>query len=98
MTEAVPDAILAPILADAARRAGVSEDDIDLIVGEPVTWTDGSLGCPEPGMMYTQALVDGFHVVVEAGGEELDYRVDRTGGFRLCENPSLEGGGQLPSE
>ena len=24
-----------------------------------MTWTDGSLGCPQKGMSYTQALVEG---------------------------------------
>ncbi len=97
MTGSVPNAILEPILADASERAGVDEDEIELMRGEAVTWTDGSLGCPEPGMMYTQALVDGYHVVLDAGGQELDYRVDRSGGFRLCENPTLDGG-RLPSQ
>ncbi len=36
-------------------------------------------------MAYTQALVDGYHVVIVAGGEELDYRVGSGGSFRLCE-------------
>jgi hypothetical protein len=30
-------------------------------------WNDGSLGCPEPGMMYTQALVNGYWLIIEAG-------------------------------
>ena len=51
------------------------------------TFSDGSLGCPEPGMMYTQALVDGYQVVVEANGTQLDYRGSGPGQFRVCENP-----------
>jgi hypothetical protein len=47
-------------------------------------WPDGSLGCPQPGMLYTQVLTPGYQVVVEAGGEEYDYRMGRTGTFRLC--------------
>ena len=37
-------------------------------------------------MSYTMALVDGYHVILVAAGEELDYRVGAQGGFRLCEN------------
>lgn len=79
----VPDAILEPILVDARDR--LNTDDVTVLVGEAVTWPDGSLGCPEPGMMYTQALVDGFKVVVTDGTTQLDYRVGNAGTFLLCE-------------
>ncbi len=49
------------------------------------TWNDGSLGCPEPGELYTQALVDGFQVVLEIDGERFDYRVGSGTDVRLCE-------------
>ena len=81
----VPEDLLTAILADAAQRAGVSADDIEVTSADAVTFTDGSLDCPEPGMMYTQALVDGYRVVVDVSGEELDYRVGSGGSFRLCE-------------
>ena len=88
----VPEAVLNPILADAAERSGASLDAIEVVTAEQVTWPDGSLGCPEPGQMYTQALVDGYQVVVDAAGEELDYRVGSGGSFHLCENGLPRGG------
>ncbi|HSM17345.1 MAG TPA: hypothetical protein VK845_10190 [Gemmatimonadales bacterium] len=51
---------------------------------EAVTWQDGSLGCPEPGMAYTQALVDGYWVELMAGEETLDYRLSSEGGIKFC--------------
>ena len=86
MAGELPNAILAGILSDAAQRSGVAEDAIEIVRAEATTWSDGSLGCPEPGMFYTQALVDGFHVIVDADGEELDYRVGQGVSFRLCED------------
>lgn len=85
----VPDDILDRVLADARTQLGT--DDLDVLVGETVTWPDGSLGCPEPGMMYTQALVDGYQIVVSDGTTELDYRVGAGGGFRLCTAPRPRG-------
>jgi hypothetical protein len=82
----VPAAILAELVADAAERAGIDPGAIDVVQAVAVTWNDGSLGCPEPGMSYTMALVDGYHVILAAEGEEFDYRVTAQGGFRLCEN------------
>jgi hypothetical protein len=89
----VPDALLAQILADAADGAGIDIDDVEVVRAEAVTWNDGSLGCPEPDVMYTQALVDGYHVVLEADGTELDYRATANGDFRRCENPGRPSGG-----
>jgi hypothetical protein len=87
----VPADVLADLVADAAERTATEPEAVEVIQAEAVTWNDGSLGCPEPGMFYTQALVDGYHVILRAGTEELDYRVGAAGGFRLCE------GGRRPS-
>ena len=81
----VPEAILADLVADAAERGGVDPAAVEVVQAEFVTWSDGSLGCPEPGMLYTQALVDGYHVILRAGDDELDYRLSTAGDFRLCE-------------
>jgi len=54
---------------------------------------DGSLGCPEAGQAYTQALIDGYQVILEVDGERYDYRVGSGASVRLCEGGPLEGGG-----
>lgn len=92
MPGAVPADVLDDVVTAAAAEAGVDPADVTLVSAEPVTWGDGSLGCPQPGMMYTQALVDGYQVVVKAGGEELDYRVGN-GQVRLCEGFQPGGSG-----
>jgi len=89
MTGEVPAVILAELVADAAQRTATEAGAVEVLQAEAVTWNDGSLGCPEPGMFYTQALVDGYQVILKAGDEELDYRVGAGGGFRIC-----EGGGR----
>jgi hypothetical protein len=76
--------ILNEIFADAAKRAGVDPASVAVVSAESRTWGDASLGCPQPGMYYTQALVDGYRVVVSAGGTEYDYRTG-AGRVRLCE-------------
>lgn len=87
----IPAEILDRILADAVVRTSTDLADIEVIRGEAITWPDGSLGCPEPGMMYTQALVDGYQIVVSDGTTELDYRVGNGGGFRICTAPRPRG-------
>ncbi len=70
-----PDVDLAakPAVSDLADRLGVDESEITVVSVEEVTWSDGSLGCPEPGMMYTQALENGSLIVLEADGIEYEY-------------------------
>ena len=80
----VPQGILTPILNEAALLAKVPREQLAIVRAEAVVWNDGSLGCPEPGMQDTQALVNGYWVVVNAAGETYDFRVGRDGSFRLC--------------
>ena len=93
VTGEVPAEIMADILADAAARSGQEPEEIAVTQAAFVVWNDGSLGCPEPGMSYTMALVDGYHVILDAAGEELDYRVTAQGTFMLCENGGRPSGG-----
>ena len=81
------DPIVRPLIADAAERLSVEPTQVTIVSVEAVTWSDGSLGCPRPGELYTQALVDGHRVVITAAGSTLDYRVTGPGSFRVCENP-----------
>jgi len=71
-------------LTDAARRTGLKPTELEVLSAEAVTWSDGSLGCPQPGMMYTQALVPGFRIRVRAGAETLHYHAGRSGQPTLC--------------
>jgi PBP1b-binding outer membrane lipoprotein LpoB len=60
-------------IADAAERAGVDPATVAVARSLRVTWSDGSLGCPEEDMMYTQALVDGYLITLEVDGSRIDY-------------------------
>ncbi len=84
---AVPLGIMEAILEEAASLASVDPDQVLVVRAEPAVWRDGSLGCPRPDEMYTQALVNGYWVVVEAGGRQYDFRVGNNAEFRLCEQP-----------
>jgi hypothetical protein len=73
---AVPREVRRAVVADAAKRFGVAESAIVLTRAEQVTWNDGSLGCPEPGRMYTQSLVPGYLVIAKTTEGELPYHTD----------------------
>ncbi|MBT8135442.1 MAG: hypothetical protein KJO54_00380 [Gammaproteobacteria bacterium] len=84
-TTVVPAELLQKIRADLAERSG-TDRGISVQLAEAVVYNDGSLGCPEPGMMYTQALVNGYRVVLQQDGQQFDYRASERGYFRLCQN------------
>jgi hypothetical protein len=80
----VPEQILLEIMQQVAASTGAPLADLELVEARAVTWNDGSLGCPEPGQFYTQALVDGYWVVIEVAGETFDFRVGSNGEFKFC--------------
>jgi hypothetical protein len=84
MTGPLGDRILQAARADAAQRSGLPQAQLQLVSMESVTWADGSLGCPRPGMLYTQALVPGYRVKLQVGREVWDYHASERGGVVLC--------------
>ena len=70
--------------ADAAHRTGVAAEALALLGAESVTWSDGSLGCPQPGRAYTQALVPGYRVRLRGPAGEMDYHASARGALLLC--------------
>ena len=95
-TSTIPAGLMVNILADAANRTGMSVSDIFAVRAEQALWNDGSLGCPQPGMSYTQAQVNGYWVVLKAGDRLLDYRASETGFFTFCDT-AFPGAGGAPT-
>jgi hypothetical protein len=54
--------VAAQIRPQLAARLGVPPDALRLVVEEAVRWSDSSLGCPKPGMMYTQVITPGWRL------------------------------------
>lgn len=90
------DSEFAPVVeasrTDLATLLGVEESSIEVAEAKRVTWRDGSLGCPQPGMMYTQALVEGSRVVLEHDARFYDYHAGADDDPFLCESDAEDGG------
>lgn len=69
---------------DAARRMGMAAELMVLVSAESVTWSDGSLGCPQPDVLYTQALVPGYRIRLRGPDGEMDYHASARGALVLC--------------
>jgi hypothetical protein len=88
-----PRGAAAVAVRDLARRLEIEPSQIRVVTQEEVTWRDGSMGCPKPGMLYPQVLTDGTRVVLEADGKEYEYHAGGRRSAFLCENPESPAGG-----
>jgi hypothetical protein len=79
-------------VVDLSTRLKVAPDSVEVIRAEQVTWPDGSLGCPRPGMSYSQALVDGYRVILEHAGRIYLYHAGTDGPIFLCPSDAKDGG------
>lgn len=74
-------------VADLAQQLDVDPATITPGELEEVTWSDGSIGCPEPDQMYTQALVPGTRLILTVDGTEHAYHGEGDGPLFYCQNP-----------
>ncbi|HMM96609.1 hypothetical protein [Phycicoccus sp.] len=75
-------------MADAAGRAGIVPGQVVLAGYLPVTWADGSLGCPQKGMAYPQMTVEGELLLLRVDQRVMEYHARLNGPFTYCANPS----------
>jgi len=83
---------------DLAQRLDVPLDTVVLSGARQVTWRSGALGCPEPGMNYTDALVHGAVIYLQVDNMTHAYHAKIGGEPFYCarervESPAPEGGG-----
>lgn len=93
----LPDetAAIEAAIADLSSRLRVPRADISVVEAKPVRWSDGSLGCPQDGYVYTQAIVDGSRVLLDADGRIFDYHADGRGNVVFCPSDEQDGGYEL---
>jgi hypothetical protein len=92
----LPPELQEKITADLEARSGAPRATFTLVRAEPMIWSDGSLGCPQPGLFYTQVLEEGYWIVWQVDGREYDYRATQRGTFILCEKGTREVADELP--
>ena len=87
VARAGPDAAVQRAAADLAQRLGVDVAEVRLVTREEVTWRDGSLGCPRPDVVYTQALVEGERLIFSVAGRRYYYHAGGHRDFFYCPHP-----------
>jgi hypothetical protein len=62
-----------------AERLDISPEEIEVMSVQAYEWSDTSLGCPEPGMVYAQVITPGYSVILRAQGETFEVHTDEEG-------------------
>jgi len=78
------EAALEAAISDLAARLNVGRNAIQVVGVEKRMWSDASLGCPRPGMMYAQVITPGFLIRLSAQGRVYTYHASLTHAA-LCE-------------
>ncbi len=102
VTETAPSPTATPRVAaaitDLATRQDIPATQVTVVELTEVTWADGAIGCPQPGMQYSQALVPGQLLILTIDGAASEsasssdrrrfaYHAGRGGPFRYCADP-----------
>lgn len=83
---------------DLAQRQGKDVSSITLVAARRVTWRSGALGCAGPGTSYTQALVPGVLIVLQAGDENFSYHAENDGIPFYCPRERIEAPASIEAE
>ena len=75
-------------ISTLAEKLSIDESKILVLNAESVTWSDSSLGCPQPDMFYLQVLTDGYRIELSVDGQSYFYHANTKGSGLICENPS----------
>lgn len=86
----VPENVMERIRNHLAQRTGASPDSFGVQRSEWHEWPSGAMGCPQPGMNYTQSTVRGYWIVLRHEERDYDYRVAESGHYVICEGMQLD--------
>lgn len=73
---------------DLAGRLSIPVTQIILIDARSVIWPDSSIGCPQPGMLYTDVLTPGYLILLSANSRDYEFHAGKGPQVIYCENPT----------
>ena len=77
-------------VADLASRMNMDPHEVGYSGMTPVLWRSSAVGCPEPGLNYTQALVRGVLIMLRVGNKPYRYHGVPAGQPFFCPDERAE--------
>ena len=88
-TGEVPADVMTTVMSALEQLTGAERSNFAVRTAREMVWPNGALGCPQPGMVYTQATIRGYWIVLEHEGRRYDYRTGKARYLMLCLEPGL---------
>ena len=83
----VPGSVEAKVAQALGKKIGVDASKLMLTAKAAQEWPDSALGCPAPGMMYSQVVTPGFKLTYSNGAKTYEVHTDQSGDRAvLCQN------------
>ena len=83
----VAGSVEAKVAQALSKKTGVDTSKLVLTTKDALDWPDSALGCPAPGMMYSQIVTSGFKLIYSDGAKTYEVHTDRSGNRAvLCQN------------
>ncbi|PSF33187.1 hypothetical protein C7H19_20470 [Aphanothece hegewaldii CCALA 016] len=82
----LPASVLKAVQNDLSKQTNLPAEEFKLMNATHESWTDGCLGLAKPDEMCSQALIDGWRVVITREKQTWVYRTDTNGRVIRQEN------------
>ena len=87
VVESLSDRVAKAVITDLSKQTGIPTEKLKITRYSRQTWSNGCLGIAKPDEICTQALVEGWRVVVSGNNRTWVYRSDRNGRIVRLEPP-----------
>ena len=91
------DDLVEKAIQDLSDRLNLDRDEIAVVEAREVVWSNSSLGCPKPGMMYADVLTPGYLIILNANNFNFEYHAGQETEVIFCQNPEPPAAG-APSD
>jgi hypothetical protein len=89
-TDAGLQQLIDKTIADLAQELSIPASQIKFMEARKITWPDASLGCPKPGMVYSQVLTPGYVIQLQADNRVYEYHTDADQLIVFCREYPIE--------
>lgn len=78
-SDRVPPKVVKAVIADLSQQQNLPPEKLKVTKYSRESWSDGCLGLAQPEEICSQAIVEGWRVVVSDGSQKWIYRTDNSG-------------------
>lgn len=81
-----------------ATTLNVPAPSITVVSEIEAQWPDSSLGCPQPGQAYVQAVTSGYVFILKSGDTDYEVHVDKDQHYVVCAQQANAGATPTPPD